>query len=773
MPIIADDNFTISLNLTKYLELLSLNESVVENKTIINSISDLKDKKFGLVKGSFYEIFARRQNYLNNVSYVIYDTYDEAQEGLNNHSIDYIICSKEIIGDLIQMYTEDLTYIEVNNATNFYDFGIVMKKEKTELSKAFSSLFNVLRGVESNNNSLINDSVTDANEYYYFMDMIYNDWTGVDEGLKVLPNFPKSSNTTYKCLVNFNQPPLAYKENNEQKGIIPLFAIFNAYLANVNFDLIETSTDEFYIPEVKNGTVDSAFGYIYKGELDDNITFVQSPFNLTPIAIIRYDNSENSKKWLIPNSVQDFNGEKLGSLNDQKDLLKQLFPKTQESQIQTARDQNKLFNLLLKEQVEGILIDKIMLDYYKNHSSRITSYDDILVNNNSYGILFNNKTIRDEFNDFLNSNYTDEGLKALFEEWRKADSNKTISTDFTNLTGNAGSFDISVTNVRPMSYQENNQFKGYEIDLLYRFAKAKGYTLTILNWAIPYTNSSFHAYVGCKNISEDRENNYYSKPILNSSSILSVRKDSIRNTLPLVVVDENYKEKEGNKIDFQTYINGVPKNITCVVPSTFYSDVINLNCNSSNISQSHIELSSINSRDKIKILYSNIRVDNLINSNNLFPGNNLIYISNWTGNISVNISDTIIESDSNINISNTVIENDSDIESETNIGNNTNTGNQTINKYIRYKSSGGLSTGGIIGITIPCCVVLVGITAATLFLLRNNNETPPIQYPNMPKNYIVTNNNYPINDYSNKNIVVNDNNKNFELNQVSPVNANI
>ena len=127
--------------------------------------------------------------------------------------------------------------------------------------------------------------------------------------------------------------------------------------------------------------------------------------------------------------------------------------------------------MLLKEQVEGILIDKIMLDYYKNHSKRISAYDNILVNNNSYGILFNNKTIRDEFNDFLNINYTDENLKALFGEWRKADSNKTINTNFKNLKD--GSFDINVTNLRPMSYEENNQYKRYELDLLYRFTKAK------------------------------------------------------------------------------------------------------------------------------------------------------------------------------------------------------------------------------------------------------------------------------------------------------------
>ena len=316
-----------------------------------------------------------------------------------------------------------------------------------------------------------------------------------------------------------------------------------------------------------------------------------------------------------------------------------------------------------------------------------------------------------------------------------------------------------------MSYQENNQFKGFEIDLLYRFAKAKGYTLTILNWAIPYTNSTFHTYVGCKNITEDSEGNYFSKPILNSTSILSVRQDSIRNTLPLVVLDENYKEKDGNKIDFQTNINGVPKNVTCVVPSTFYNDVINLNCNSSNLSYSPIELSSIKSKDKIQILYSNIRVDNLINSNNLFPGNNLIYISNWTGNISLNISDSVIESNSDT-------ESDSDTEGESDIGNNTNTGNQTINHYIRYKSNG-LSTGGIIGIVIPCCLLLIGITAASLFLRKNSNATTPVQYPIIPQNYATTNNNYAINDYTNKNFQVNNFNKNLELNKVNLVDENI
>ena len=69
-----------------------------------------------------------------------------------------------------------------------------MKKENTALNKSFSSLSIVLRWVESNMNSLINDSTEDMREYYFFMDMVYNDWIGVDEWLKALPDFPKSSN---------------------------------------------------------------------------------------------------------------------------------------------------------------------------------------------------------------------------------------------------------------------------------------------------------------------------------------------------------------------------------------------------------------------------------------------------------------------------------------------------------------------------------------------------------------------------------------------------
>ena len=55
-----------------------------------------------------YEYISKKKGNLNK--YTVYKAYDEALEALHNHSIDYFIDYKEIVGELIQMHTENLTY---------------------------------------------------------------------------------------------------------------------------------------------------------------------------------------------------------------------------------------------------------------------------------------------------------------------------------------------------------------------------------------------------------------------------------------------------------------------------------------------------------------------------------------------------------------------------------------------------------------------------------------------------------------------------------------
>ena len=48
-------DYSLKVNLSHYLELLTQNNSAVENKTTFPDASSLSDKKGGVVKGTIYE----------------------------------------------------------------------------------------------------------------------------------------------------------------------------------------------------------------------------------------------------------------------------------------------------------------------------------------------------------------------------------------------------------------------------------------------------------------------------------------------------------------------------------------------------------------------------------------------------------------------------------------------------------------------------------------------------------------------------------------------
>lgn len=280
-------------------------------------------------------------------------------------------------------------------------------------------------------------------------------------------------------MANFNQPPYAYKENGEQKGIIPMFLYNFGRYYNYSIHIIETMNDEDLVNAVKNGTVNASIGYIINDDLinEDSLYCIDFPMNTSRVTIIRYDNSINSTEWSIPNSVSEFNTENLGVLTEQEGKLKELFPNV--NIIKTSYVPNDLFNELLKENIDGILIDENIVDYYKKHSSRITSYPDKLANN-IYGFSFSNETIRNEFNDYISSNYNSTTLNQLFSEWLNASSSNVINSNYKNLTWTRGNIEVTFPNIRPNCYTENGEYKGYELELLYRFAKANNYTISII-----------------------------------------------------------------------------------------------------------------------------------------------------------------------------------------------------------------------------------------------------------------------------------------------------
>ena len=174
-------------------------------------------------------------------------------------------------------------------------------------------------------------------------------------------------------------------------------------------------------------------GSVILSDINNEIAeFVKSPITATPITIIRYDNSEESLEWYLPNSVKDFDGVNIGTLNDHENLINYIFPNTNKNQIYTFYQANEMFNYLLSERIDAILTDELLVEFYEKLSSRISFYKEKIWNN-SYGISFTDENIRDDFNEFLDENYDQNSLKNLLEEWRNADENKHLNFSLPNV----------------------------------------------------------------------------------------------------------------------------------------------------------------------------------------------------------------------------------------------------------------------------------------------------------------------------------------------------
>lgn len=665
--------YSIIYNLKKYLDILSQNNSEVEKKEIYTSVNDLSNKKGGMVKGSIFEIISKESKSLDN--YVLFNSYEEAQIALNNYSIDYFLCYREIVGELIQMNSENLTYIN-DSFEEFkdFDFGCAISKENQELIDGIKLVYATTR---------------------HFINFYQNNWLGLEDGYNSINKTMTNPKLHFSYMSNFNTRPYSYiNENNEEVGLLTQLLYQYARYYDKNISVERTFTDEDLIPAVLNSTVDMSVGCVILSKIDSNkIEFVKSPIFATPNIIIRYDNGLESLGWELENSVEQFDEKYIGSLPDHKGLIKQIFKNTKDDQIYIAQQSGELFNYLLSEQIDAILTDELLVEFFEKRSNRISSYNEKLWNN-SYGLAFKDEKIRDDFNEFLDENFNEESLKNLLEEWRNSDGSKRLDNSLSK--GEKGKLILYFPSLRPMCYYENMEFKGFEIDLLYRFGRAKNYSLEIIHWLVDHNDDDINVNIGYQNITE-REGIYFSKPIYNSSLILAVRPDSIRSKLPLNVLDANHQQKKENIYETQVDINGVIKKKVCSLPDTFYNESILINCTISNISENDLQniknMKNVNSTDRIKILYSTIRVDNLENAEILFPGQNIISQSNV---------DNIIY-------------------------NNTNEDMKTYYK----KLDKGLSTGAIVAIIIPLAVLLVAISAFALLFKINQ--------PQMANNFATNN----------------------------------
>jgi polar amino acid transport system substrate-binding protein len=485
-------------------------------------------------------------------------------------------------------------------------------------------------------------------------------------------------------------PPYAYIENDEYIGseVGFMYAFTNLYGYKVNMTQAFTIQDQ--IDCLKNKTIDIAGGLLpILDEYRNDVAF-SNPFHPTTSGmIIRYGNHIDFGNSIY-DSIKDFNGETLGTLHIYSELTKSFFP---DSKIIYKDNFYELYIELLAERVEALILDKVIADYFNNrYPQKVSFYSDELEKNN-YGFGFQKneegEILRNQFNEFLKKIDRD----ALYEKWLRTNSlqlhvNKTLNESSEKTINYATLLDLNPTN-----FLEFGESKGYELDLIYMFAREYNYKINFINLDLNESNRINYLLNGSANITgghftindERKEIIHFSDIILESSTLVSCRLDSKKENLTTHIVDQNYEIKPNNNVDIEVKFSNITKNASCVFPVK-YNDTIIINCTIYNMTEKNPFYEGFkygNTTDKIRFFYYDFEANNFFKANTILSDKNIL-----------------TESDK----SKVICTIDDDKKNSTN-------SNQI---FIKQKSSK-LSTGAIIGIIIPCVVALLLVTSIVIY----------------------------------------------------------
>ncbi len=155
------------------------------------------------------------------------------------------------------------------------------------------------------------------------------------------------------------------------------------------------------------------------------------------------------------------------------------------------------------------------------------------IGNYQYGAIFNQDrkgfTLKTEFNEYIKQNYSQDDLLNLYNEYLINDAGKAI--DYESLPNINGNLTIASDGVNyPLTYIREGKFTGFEIELIYNFCKAKGYSMKIAQYdfgGVLAAISFGKADIGMSSIiiTEERQKSYYfSDPYASGTSYIIIRK---------------------------------------------------------------------------------------------------------------------------------------------------------------------------------------------------------------------------------------------------------
>lgn len=477
----------------------------------ITSLEQLGEsgRKIG-VPGDMLEFDTLQRDY-PKAEVLAYNDKPLAYEDVANGRIDAFIYARREMEFAIANGTKGVRLLDENYSKNTVAVGISPKAAAPDLQSKINTFL-----AESKANGTLDD--------------MYLRW--VINADDVMPNIsmPENPKLHLRVATTGTVMPYSYYVGTELRGYdIELAYRFAAWLgADVTFKIYDFGG---IISAAQSGDVDCIMSNLYvTPENSQAIPFSDPLFDVEITAMVRDDGTAQTTSTDKTVHWQDYNGKKLGVLVGplMEDAAKEFFPDSEYMLLDSYPD---CVTALLSGKIDGFLGDEPGMKSLHAEQPEVDYIHESLTENN-YSFAFRkddpkSAALLEEFNTFLNKCWSDGTMEEL-DLWFGTDEAKKV-VDMSDLTGENGTIRVVTTSTdMPWSYIKDGKNVGYDIDLVVRFCRDRGYALEIgdVDFAgrIPAIQSGKYDFTTDMNVTPERmEQVLFSDPTSHGGIVLAVR----------------------------------------------------------------------------------------------------------------------------------------------------------------------------------------------------------------------------------------------------------
>lgn len=416
------------------------------------TLADIETATIGIVTGTNYDSIAQKR--FPNAERKYFSTAADALLALDQKKIDTFFADNSVFAAML-WENHPIAAIEepLENISN----ALILAKE----------------GYDVNLLVQINEFIAKSRDNGT-LDALATKWFG-DSEPEEHPDYTglTGENGTLKIAIGDSMKPTAYQRGTMYTGyevdFLTLFAEEYGYRLDMHGMAFEA-----LIPSVASGKCDiGACGITITPERMENVTFSDPHCETGSVAVIRA--SEQTGDSTLGGFENASIGILTGSVYDT--YAKEHFPEAKREYYSSMSD---MIVALEQEKIDGYLSENTYVTAAIWEGAKIQALDET-IDQTRAGFIFRKSPesapLREEMNAFIRTATENGVLDELKKKWF-GNAEPGDHPDFDSLTGEKGTLRVAVSpDLKPLSYIKDGELSGYEMEILYLFAKEYGYKL--------------------------------------------------------------------------------------------------------------------------------------------------------------------------------------------------------------------------------------------------------------------------------------------------------